>query len=1147
MKETFPHLERSPNTDSEEKAFLEENVEQSAQQTEQQKFQERYERELKPIIEILRPENVPFDEFEEYTLDNLYESVAKIQNAQGRPVEDPEKTFDEIKNLLEERLGSFLIDTKKTLKLNERVEDTIVKRSMAALFLSGAGYPESINDDWRFDELDYKVADEIRIYLEKEITEGDIEKTKIILKNLHASAIANRVEELSTRYIPKIATGFNYAIDVTEKVILGEMPYPVFCQYKDDFEKSDVFRQYIPSAHYHRMLIERLLRVSRDKLGQEGVDTMVEELSKMDSDWKRNHFLDKVSEEDILKASSYIKQYEKEHFYSLDKYSRGILFGVCTTEDFDELLYKKNIDINAIEPGRLPLYKDDIRDYFRKLWKENIESLTFGDHGFDFYEVSKAYACLTSDDYKNLFSGTTRIQTDLIPIDILKDLLGPVDVDEKVKKNIYNALKLSLTNGLKGEYGFISFVNEKLITSNLFPQEILELPEIKEKAFNTLQSAFKNGNIEICAEILQLLHLKKEDVESREFLSAAIDGLKKNAKKFKENKAEKYFNLIKKIAEHIQIPRYFIDSEKIVASIESSLDENTNLIKDEFIQKVLLSETPELTYKNILALANELSENKSAQSDKGLLLAYIAEFEEGGTSEEKRDFLENVQKNISTVAKNESVNFSHKEDYYTYILKQVYPERNYNTYKNLSEYTDRTKDLDKYKFDRNGYELKLSGVLGYKMKEGATSDEKIIDEFSKRIDFIKDIATNEKLVRYLDERIVESKATTVEGKLLEYFKQNSYPKDTVDVLLAYQLRGQYDDFVAGSVDRVSQEENVDSKNYILLDELVNRYGDNMKETIKQVQEAVVQGPDKELFVHSTIDKNQKVYKEILESLLIHFNKIPKDKIRDDTIQKKVLKTVKNTFQNNKEIQDRAEYFASLFSVNDLENFDEVWDKHINELFVVDAGYTINMGKVEALQANVYQTLQAEIGKYEEIKEVDEAKKGEVKLSKERLIKGYFSKNKENAHARMVGDVCLAEDPNMLKNEKYFEFVLFDEEREKCMGTCMLMEMDEKDGKKYLLYCPNPSVGLVSEVSAKKLYKGITDKVIQFSKDNNFDGVLVDKTHGKSTNRAGLFQQSLDQSCLKDNSGKEIAINLNDKYVLGGGYTYQDNLQAVWLK
>ncbi|PKM89425.1 hypothetical protein CVU83_00190, partial [Candidatus Falkowbacteria bacterium HGW-Falkowbacteria-2] len=255
------------------------------------------------------------------------------------------------------------------------------------------------------------------------------------------------------------------------------------------------------------------------------------------------------------------------------------------------------------------------------------------------------------------------------------------------------------------------------------------------------------------------------------------------------------------------------------------------------------------------------------------------------------------------------------------------------------------------------------------------------------------------------------------------------------------------------------------------------------------------------------------------------------------------KTIKNIFQGHDSILKRAKDFASLFEGNDWGDLPEVWKRQIDELFVIDEENCIDTQKVQGMQATIYNRLQEEIAKYEDIKEVD-LLKNETKLRKNRIIMGYFSKNKENAHARMVGDVCVARDRKMLENDKYFEFVLFDQEKEKCVGTTMLLQMDEPDGK-YLLYCPNPAVSLVSEVSAKKLYQAITTRISKFAEENDFKAVLVDKRHGHSTNRAGLFQQSLDQSCLKNRSGQERTINLTNNHVLSNSYAYQNNLSIVW--
>lgn len=517
-----------------------------------------------------------------------------------------------------------------------------------------------------------------------------------------------------------------------------------------------------------------------------------------------------------------------------------------------------------------------------------------------------------------------------------------------------------------------------------------------------------------------------------------------------------------------------------------------------------------------------------------------------GKDNDAEIYVQEISKKADSLVGMNPVPESLKDDYMD-VLRIVYPKRNYDTYSHIDSYEDRTKDLDKYVFDRNGYDLQIDGVLGYRIKEGVVANEKLIIEFTQKVEAIKNISTTERLDNFILERIPQSKSTTLEGRILEYFKAEGYTLDTMNVLLAYQLRDQYDEFVSSSADRTSRAGDKTEKDFILLDELANRYGDSMKETIKSVQEAVAKSSDRELFANSTLQEHGQTYESLATEILTDLEKIPRDKITNEIIQKKIAKTIKNTFQGAKDFQDRSTYFASLFSKNDLDNFPEVWNKNMDQLFAVADAYTIDMKKIQALQSTAYQKIQEEVSKYEEIREVDTSRGGEMKSSKERNIKGYFAKNKESAHARMVADICLAQDPNMLTNKDYFEFVLMDPDRQKCVGTTMLMSMNEPDGKKYLLYCPNPSVGLVSEVSAKKLYQSMTDRIKEFAKDNGFNGVLVDKTHGKSTNRAGLFQNSLDQSCLKDATNRDIIVNLKEEYVLGGGYKYKNGLQIVWKK
>lgn len=776
--------------------------------------------------------------------------------------------------------------------------------------------------------------------------------------------------------------------------------------------------------------------------------------------------------------------------------------------DEDALLYIENEQIelflehfSSFSPSKEFLHRSDIQKQCLEIFREYV----FSGGGHDLNRATKIF--------------------ERIP-------LPRKEVDEM----LMNALRLYLKDeNCNVPHGIVQ----------AFPhsRKLLETEEFQNLAQNMIS---KVQHITELSKILETVPLPNGFLQSRETREHFMSIIRSNIP-FGSNifpGVYTYCDEVMRIARFVPLP---LDAQRIRAVIEEieKLPESA-VIRQDYARRICGSEDSEQDLKKMLALQAEFKNNKSIADNEKFLLLYIARFIDGGTQEEKEVFAERIMHDISLLSKNRPIDSENKE-YYEGLLREVYQQRNYDTYKYLDQYEDRSQDLASYKFDGGGYAFRLSGLVGYRVKEGASSDDALITEFSSRIAAIKNIAASESLSQYVTQEVPHSKAQTLEGKILDYFRVKGYTVDTMNVLLAYQLLGSYDNFVSASSDRVSLEESQASKNYILLDELVNQYGDNMKETIKAIQEKVAQSEDRELFSAVFREKYEKKYAEALTIIAKDLAKIPREKISDATLQKKIVKTIKNVFQGTPEIQKLAEEFSQLFSVNDFDTLGEVWNKHINQLLVVDEGGRIDTEKVESLQSAVYTRLQNEIGKYEEIKEVDEKKKRtEEKLSKERTIKGYFSKNRENAHARMVGDICLAGDPNMLKNPKYFELVLFDEERTKCVGTTMLLEMDEPKGeKKYLLYCPNPSVGLVSEVSAKRLYQMLTRQVTRFASDNGFDALLVDKKHGRSTNRAGLFQQSLEQSCLKDKAGKERLVSLTDSHTLGGGYTYQNDLQLVW--
>ncbi|MFA4817460.1 MAG: hypothetical protein WC608_01900 [Parcubacteria group bacterium] len=520
--------------------------------------------------------------------------------------------------------------------------------------------------------------------------------------------------------------------------------------------------------------------------------------------------------------------------------------------------------------------------------------------------------------------------------------------------------------------------------------------------------------------------------------------------------------------------------------------------------------------------------------------------------EEKKILIEKLKSIVLDIAENRPI-LEEDKKLYELACREVYPQRNYNTYAHIDKYKDRMEDLYQYKFSRDGYKILVDGVSEIKIKEGEIINPAILKKYTDHIQKISGLASVNALENFFREKFQgkEDIPETIEGKLLEYIKDKSDDEIT-DIIFAYQLRDEYENFIGGTRDRAGESSSEIEKEYIMLTELAERFGDRLKDTIKEITDKALSGPDKIFFV-GTGEKviSEEGLKELSTKISSDLAKLPADKLNDKIVQKKITSVLKARFQKIPELKNEAENIASRFSARLLANLENDLLYQVAEaLKNKSVSGSISANNMESMRSRCFQEIQGELEKYEEVLEVDQQKKelGEQKKSnKMRELRGYFSKNKENAHARMVADVCLADDPEMLENKKYFEFVLFDEERNKNVGTVMLLAMPEPDGKKYLLYCPNPAVEMLAKVSAKKLYEKITKCVIDFAKNNEFDGILFKASLGHSTNRAGKFYEALSSSRLKDNNGKSEEINLSEAHKLGSSYLYKEQLSFVWKK
>lgn len=186
------------------------------------------------------------------------------------------------------------------------------------------------------------------------------------------------------------------------------------------------------------------------------------------------------------------------------------------------------------------------------------------------------------------------------------------------------------------------------------------------------------------------------------------------------------------------------------------------------------------------------------------------------------------------------------------------------------------------------------------------------------------------------------------------------------------------------------------------------------------------------------------------------------------------------------------------------------------------------------------TIEAEINKFE-----SPTGAGAKKLN------GYMVKNKESAHARMVGGVCVSGD-NPAKNTEqnqwempnYLQFVLQDSENFRCQGADLL-HVEQEGDLKVLCVSFNPSSTYLYQVDEKTLFNSLLQKHIEFATDNNFDLIVVSKNQQIRTNRTGgQFEAALNEKIAEVNE----SFDFSTTRVFSYNPSYQmKQMDILWKK
>lgn len=528
------------------------------------------------------------------------------------------------------------------------------------------------------------------------------------------------------------------------------------------------------------------------------------------------------------------------------------------------------------------------------------------------------------------------------------------------------------------------------------------------------------------------------------------------------------------------------------------------------------------------------------------------------------------------------------------MVKIVYPQSNYSAYEENEKLPDYNEHLKKNKFDENGYRMKMTGALGYER----TNPEKpeLLESYRQRMQSIREIASNpENVYKNIEQLLNKAQISSLSknknpleygADLLQLIMDNENRKqkkltpaftdqELADLAIAYHLRGQVEEFYHGTADQLSESGDQQTKDYIQWDALSRLYVEDGKQTLTTLCEELKKDEYGKKILTQLAEKyrspnipSETKLKEklqpVMKDLKSILQKAPDVSKHRDIVMKRLDNSIVSFCQGiiksfDDETRAKAINLIKQFvhdrlvpiSGDYLENLDK--PLYIQELRKIIDEFSFNpLQSVEKILTPDAATIQQEVGSYKVKMETDTTEEGKTvrKQATERNIIGYFSKTAEASNARGAARICIAGDTKMWENKNYFEFVMFNEDTKKCEGTVMLLNIEEGN-KKYLLYCPNPSEHLISQVSFENCYKKITKIITDFAKENNYDGIVIGSpVAGRCSNRTGGFAHSVENARLKDKTGQLIELKLKQSYHLGGGYNYggeKDLLHLIWKK
>lgn len=648
-------------------------------------------------------------------------------------------------------------------------------------------------------------------------------------------------------------------------------------------------------------------------------------------------------------------------------------------------------------------------------------------------------------------------------------------------------------------------------------------------------------------------------------------------------------DIAQKLAVYKKVYDQSLEQLKVVAGLVQSGDEGVC---------EQLSQAREVYRDNVEKLQSAVEYFRvSSLYDKSTLEEFIRIHAQEGL-EQAQEYLKYLKNEAKNLIGSAIPSKQRKDPGYRYMVATVFPDGNYSNYEKNLACGDQLGHVEGYTFDREGYPTEMSGLKGYKLAEGQQENFDLLNDYQGRLGRIRDFvasrgpdnkALQEAFEKKLDEmvaskadpRLQEIKGLNLQEKMLALFitevarksKQKNYKPDAeiLDLIIEYKYAfcENLEGYIQRTADETKRLKDTVSQNFNLWRELSTIYGENLKHVLRHdiFEHLAKEGEHKDEIeaVFGTLIEQEgegmqlaKKSKERLEAVFDN-TKMPED--RRFTA---LVKPVKDLFSGNirfkneqQKKQCETELSETLSPCKGNMNKEFFFTEVLPKLFAIKWKYLFDLNaQLEELFGSDINRINEEIAKYEEVLETEkketriggEKNKEVEKKSKKRKIRGFFTKTQETANARMGAYLCISGDEGMWKNKDYFELVMKEEETGKCVGLAMLLNIQSKDGKKYLWFGPNPFEGFLGQVSSEQCYRYLYDTVAQFAEANGFDGVVVPPEDGQilgaCTNRGGDFPDLIKASRLRDQKGGLKIVEFGGKHMLGGSYGY-DKGALIW--